>query len=95
MSRSAPPAAASSLRTGDGGLHSFVGSAEGGLPDPKAIALAPDEDLLGPGTAGFAAGGGLLPMGAVDFGGGGGGGVPWGGVYFPPPPPPPPSSPHN
>jgi hypothetical protein len=67
MSRSAPPVAASSVRTGDGGLRSFVGSAEGGLPDPEATALAPDEDLLGPGMAGFTAGGGLLLPGAVDF----------------------------
>jgi hypothetical protein len=67
VSKSAPPAVASSVRTGDGGLHSFVGSAEGGLPVPEATALAPADDLLGPGTSGFTAGGGLLPPGAVDF----------------------------
>jgi hypothetical protein len=44
-----------------------MGSAEGGLPAPEATALAPAEDLLGPGTAGFAAGGGLLLRGAADF----------------------------
>ena len=44
-----------------------MGSAEGGLPDPEATTLAPNEDLLGPGTAGFAADGGLLLPGAVDF----------------------------
>jgi hypothetical protein len=55
------------MRTGDGGLRSFVGSVEGGLPAPEATALAPAEDLLGPGTAGFAAGGGLLLPGVVDF----------------------------
>jgi hypothetical protein len=59
ISKSAPPAAASSVRTGDSGLRSFVGSAEGGLPAPEATALAPAEDLLGPRTAGFAADGGL------------------------------------
>jgi hypothetical protein len=67
VSTSAPPAAASLVRTGDGGLRSFVGSAEGGLPAPEATALAPAEDLLGPGTAGFAADGGLLLPRAVDF----------------------------
>jgi hypothetical protein len=67
MSRSAPPAAASSVRTGDGGLRSIVGSAEGGFPEPAATTLAPDEDLLGPGTAGFVAGGGLLLPETVDF----------------------------
>ena len=67
MSRSAPPDATSLVRTGDGGLRSFAGSAEGDLPDPEATALAPDKDLLGPGTVGFAAGGGLLLPGAVDF----------------------------
>jgi hypothetical protein len=67
VSKSAPPAAALSVCTGDGGLRSFVGSAEGGLPTPEAAALGPAEDLLGPGTAGFAAGGGLLLPGAMDF----------------------------
>jgi hypothetical protein len=67
MSRSAPPAAASSVRTGDSGLPSFVGSAEGGLPDPEVTALAPDEDLLVLGMAGFAVGGGLLLPGVVDY----------------------------
>ena len=67
VSKSAPPAAASSVRTGDGGLRSFVGLANGGLLAPEATALEPAEDLLGPGTAGFAAGGGLLLPGAVDF----------------------------
>jgi hypothetical protein len=67
VSKSAPPAPASSVRTGDGGLRSFVGSAEGTLPAPEATTLAPAEDLLGSGTAGFAAGGGLLLPGAVDF----------------------------
>jgi hypothetical protein len=55
------------VRTGDGDLRSIVGSAEGGLHEPEVTALAPDEDLLGPGTAGFVAGGGLLLPGAVDF----------------------------
>ena len=67
MSRSAPPAAASSVRTGDGCLRSLVGSVEGGFPEPEATALAPDKDLLGPGTVGFAAGGGFLLPGAADF----------------------------
>jgi hypothetical protein len=67
MARSAPPAAASSMRVGDGGLRSLVGSAKGGLLEPAATALAPDEDLLGLGTAGFAAGGGLLLPGAANF----------------------------
>jgi hypothetical protein len=67
MSRSAPPTTASSVRTRDGDLRSFVGSAKGGLPDPEATALALDKDLLGSGTAGFVAGGGLLLLGAVDF----------------------------
>jgi hypothetical protein len=62
-----PPTAASSVRTGDGGLCSFVGSADGGLPAPEAIALEPAEDLQGPGTADFTTGGGLLLPGAVDF----------------------------
>jgi hypothetical protein len=67
MARLAPPAAASAVRSRDGGPCSFVGLAEGGLLEPEVIALAPDEDLLGPGTAGFAAGGGLLLPGAGDF----------------------------
>jgi hypothetical protein len=67
MERSAPPAATSAVRSGDGGPRSRVGSAEGGLLEPGAAALAPDEGLLGSGTAGFAAGGGLLPLGVVDF----------------------------
>jgi hypothetical protein len=67
VSKSAPPVATSSVRTGDGGLRSFVGSAEGGLPAPEAAALGPAEDLLGLGTAGFTADGGLLLPGAVDF----------------------------
>jgi hypothetical protein len=67
VSKSAPPVGASSVRTGDGSLRSFVGSAEGGLPAPEATALVPAEDLLGLGTAGFAAGGGLLLPRAVDF----------------------------
>jgi hypothetical protein len=37
------------------------------LPTLEATALALAEDLLGPGTAGFAAGGGLLLPGAADF----------------------------
>jgi hypothetical protein len=67
VSKSAPPTAALSVRTGDGDLRSFAGSAEGGLPAPEAAALEPVEDLLGPETASFAAGGGLLLPGAVDF----------------------------
>jgi hypothetical protein len=67
VSKSAPPASASSVRTGDDGLCSFAGSAEGGLPALEATTLAPAEDLLGPGTAGFAAGGGLLLPRAMDF----------------------------
>jgi hypothetical protein len=67
VSKSAPPAAVLSVRTGDGGLRSFAGSVEGGLPTPEAAALEPAEDLLGLGTAGFAAGGGLPPLGAADF----------------------------
>jgi hypothetical protein len=43
------------------------GSAEGGLPALEAVALEPTEDLLGPRTARFTAGGGLLLPGAVDF----------------------------
>jgi hypothetical protein len=67
VSKSAPPAATSSARTSDGGLRSFMGSAEGGLPVPEATTLVPTEDLLGLGTASFAADGGLLLPGAVDF----------------------------
>jgi hypothetical protein len=67
VSKLAPPAAASSVRIGDGNLCSFMGSAEGGLPAPEAAALEPAEDLLGPGTAGFAADGGLLLPEVVDF----------------------------
>jgi hypothetical protein len=46
VSKSAPPATTSSVRTGDGGLRFFTGSAEGGLPAPEAAALEPAEDLL-------------------------------------------------
>jgi hypothetical protein len=67
ISKSEPPTAALSVRTGDSGLHSFVGSVDGGLPVPEAAALEPAEDLLGSRTAGCAAGGGLLPLGAEDF----------------------------
>jgi hypothetical protein len=67
VSKSAPPAAASSVCTGDGGLRSFAGSTKGGLPAPEATALAPAEDLLGPGMAGLAAGSGLLLPGVVVF----------------------------
>jgi hypothetical protein len=67
MVRSAPPAASTVVRSGDGGPCSFMGSAEGGLLEPEATALAPDEDLLGLGTAGFIAGGGLLLSGAAGF----------------------------
>jgi hypothetical protein len=67
VSKSAPPVAALSVRTGDGGLGSFAGSINGGLPAPEAAALEPAEDLLGPGTVGFAAYSGLLPPGAADF----------------------------
>jgi hypothetical protein len=67
MARLAPPAAASAARSGDGGPRFFVGSSEGGLLEPEATALAPNEDLLGPGMAGFAAGGGLLLPGLADF----------------------------
>jgi hypothetical protein len=67
MSKSAPPAAASPVRTGNGGLCSFVGLAEGVFPTLEATTLEPAEDLLGPGTVDFAAGGGLLLPGAVDF----------------------------
>ena len=67
MARSAPPVAVSLVRSGDGGPRSLVGSAEGGLLEPEATALTPDEDLLGPGTAGFTAGGGMLLSRAADF----------------------------
>jgi hypothetical protein len=67
MARSAPPTAASVVHNRDGGPCSFVGSAEGGLLELEATALTPDEDLLGPETAGFAASGGLLLPGAADF----------------------------
>ena len=67
VSKSATRAAASSVRAGEGNLHPFAGSPEGGLPAPEAAAFAPAEDLLGPGAAGFAAGTGLLLLGAADF----------------------------
>ena len=67
VSKSATRAAATSVRAGDGGLRSFAGSAEGSLPAPEAAALAPAEDLLGLGAAGFTAGGGLLLPGVADF----------------------------
>jgi hypothetical protein len=67
VSKSATRAAATSVHAGDGGLRSFAGSAEGSLPELEASALAPAEDLLGPGAAGFAAGGGLLLPGVADF----------------------------
>jgi hypothetical protein len=67
MSKSATRVTATSVRAGDGGLRSFAGSVEGGLPAPEAAALAPAEDLLGPGAAGFEADGGLLLPGAADF----------------------------
>jgi hypothetical protein len=67
VSKLAPPVAALSVRTGDGGLRSLAGSVEGGLPAPEAAALEPAEDLQGLGIAGFAAGGGLLPPGAAGF----------------------------
>ena len=67
VSKSATRAPAMSVRASDGGLRSFVDSAEGGLPLLEATSLAPAEDLLGAGTAGFAAGGGLPLPGAVDF----------------------------
>jgi hypothetical protein len=56
MSKLATCATATSVRADDSGLRSFAGSAEGSLPAPEAAALAPIEDLLGPGAAGFAAG---------------------------------------
>jgi hypothetical protein len=67
VSKSATHAATTSVRAGNGGLRSFTGSAEGSLPAPEVAALAPVEDLLGPGAAGFLAGGGLLLLGAADF----------------------------
>jgi hypothetical protein len=67
VSKSATRAAATSVRIGDGGLRSFAGSAEGILPTLEAVALAPAEDLLGLGAAGFTAGGGLLLPGAANF----------------------------
>ena len=67
VSKLATRAAATLVRTRDGGLRSFVGSTKGSLPAPEVAALAPAEDLLGPGAAGFAAGGGLLLPGAADF----------------------------
>jgi hypothetical protein len=67
VSKSAPPAAALSVRTGNDSPRSFAGLVDGSLPALEAAALESVEDLLGPGTAGFAAGGGLLPTGAADF----------------------------
>jgi hypothetical protein len=67
VSKLAQPAAASSVRIGDGGLRSFVGPAEGDLLAPEAAALGPAKDLLGLGTAGFVADGCLLLLGTVDF----------------------------
>jgi hypothetical protein len=67
VSKSATHVAATSVSAGDAGLCSFAASAEGSLPVPEAAALAPAEDLLGPGAVSFAAGGGLLLPGAVDF----------------------------
>jgi hypothetical protein len=67
VSKSATRAAATSVLAGDGGLRSFTGSAEGSLPAPEAAVLAPTEDLLGLGAAGFTADGGLLLPGAADF----------------------------
>jgi hypothetical protein len=67
VSKSATCVTATSVRAGDSGLRSFAGSAEGSLPALEAAALAPVEDLLGLGAAGFAAGGGLLLPGAADF----------------------------
>jgi hypothetical protein len=51
VSKSATRAAATSVRASDGGLRSFAASAEGSLPAPEAAALAPTEDLLGPGRS--------------------------------------------
>jgi hypothetical protein len=67
VSKSATRAAATSVRAGDDGLHSFAASAEGSLPAPEAATLAPAEDLLGPGAVGLAAGGGLLLPGVAYF----------------------------
>jgi hypothetical protein len=67
VSKSATRAAATSVRAGDGSLRSFAGSAEGSLPALEAAAFTPAEDLLGPGAASFAAGGGLLLPRATDF----------------------------
>ena len=67
VSKSALPTVALSVRTGDGGLRSFAGSVDGDLPVLEVAALEPTKDLLGPGTAGFAVGGGLLTPGAADF----------------------------
>jgi hypothetical protein len=67
VSKSATRAAATSVRAGDGGLRSFAASAEGSLPTPRAAALAPTEDLLGPRAVGLVAGDGLLLPGAADF----------------------------
>jgi hypothetical protein len=67
VSKSATRAAKTSVRADDGGLCSFVSSCEGSWPAPEAVALAPAEDLPGPGAAGFVAGGGLLLLVAADF----------------------------
>jgi hypothetical protein len=53
METSAPPTSVSAVRGRDGGFRSCVG--------------ATGSDLLGPGTAAFAPGGGLLLPGAADF----------------------------
>ena len=67
VSKSATRVAATSVRAGDSALRSFAGSAEGSLPTPEAAAFAPAKDFLGPGVAGFIAGGGLLLSGAAGF----------------------------
>jgi hypothetical protein len=67
VSKSAQPAAASSVRTGDTDLFSFAGSAEGGLPALEPAALEPAKNFLGPGMASFAAGSGLLLPGVAAF----------------------------
>jgi hypothetical protein len=67
VSKSATRAAATSVRASDDGLRSFAGSTEGDLPALEAAALAPTEDLLGPGAAGFAVDGGLPLLGAAFF----------------------------
>jgi hypothetical protein len=67
VSKSATRVAATSVRAGGSDLRSFAGSTEGSSPVPEAIALAPTEDLLGPGAGGFVAGGGFLLPGAADF----------------------------